>query len=72
MVNYKLCNVATKGVSPRFYIFKSERLQDDYIKLCKPKNFMAMKKKVWMIFFLVKEFLTFFLKYVPSGMSFTN
>jgi hypothetical protein len=62
MVNYKLCDVATKGVLPRFYIFKSEKLQDDYIKLCKPKIFMAMQKKVWMIFFLFKEVFNFFQK----------
>jgi hypothetical protein len=72
MVNYKLCNVATKGVLPRFYIFKSERLHDDYIKLCKPKICMAMQKKVWMIFFLFKEFLTLFKKNVSSVVSFTN
>jgi hypothetical protein len=47
---------------------RGEKLQDDYIKLCKPKICMAMQKKVWMIFFLFKEFLTFFKKYVPSGM----
>jgi hypothetical protein len=72
IVNYKLCNVVTKGVLPRFYIFRSERQQDDYIKLCKPKICMAMQKKVWMIFFLFKEFLIFFKKNVPSGVSFTN
>jgi len=72
LVNHKLCNVATKGVLPRFYIFKSERLHDDHIKLCKPKICMAMQKKVWMIFFLFKEFLILFQKNVPSGVSFTN
>jgi len=33
---------------------------------------MAMQKKAWMIFFLFKEFLTFFKKYVLSGVSLTN
>jgi len=29
-------------------------------------------KKAWMIFFLFKEFLSFFKKFVPSGVSFNN
>jgi hypothetical protein len=45
-VNYKLCNVVTRSVLPKFYILRSEELQDDYVKLCKPKICMAMQKKV--------------------------
>jgi hypothetical protein len=36
----------TRGVIPRFYNFRTKKLQDDYIKLCKPKTYMAMQKKV--------------------------
>ncbi len=45
-----------RGVLPRFYIFKSERLQDNYIKLNKLNTFMAMQKRTQMIIFLFKEF----------------
>ncbi len=31
-----------------------------------------MQKKAWTTFFLIKEFLTFFNKFVPSGVSLTN
>jgi hypothetical protein len=37
---------AIGGVLPSFYIFKSESLRDDYIKLCKPSTCMAMQKIV--------------------------
>jgi hypothetical protein len=33
---------------------------------------MVMQKKVRMNFFLFKEFLAFFKKSIPNGMSFTN
>jgi hypothetical protein len=29
----------------RFYIFKGERLQDDYIQFCKPRTYTTMQKK---------------------------
>jgi IS4 transposase len=63
---------ATRGVIPRFYNFKGERLRDDYIKLCQPRTYMAIQKRAWMSSFLFKKFLTFFNKLVPSGMSITN
>jgi hypothetical protein len=44
------------GVLPRFYIFKGERLQDDYIKFCKLGTCMAMQNKVSMTSFLLKNF----------------
>jgi hypothetical protein len=56
----------------KFYIFKGERLGDDYIKLYKPKTYMAMQKKVWTTSFLFKEFLTFFKKFVLNGVFLTN
>jgi hypothetical protein len=37
-------NVA-RGVLLGFYIFKGEKLQDDYIKFCKLGTCMAMQKK---------------------------
>ncbi len=33
---------------------------------------MAMQKRTWMITFLFKEFLSFFNKLVPSGVSLNN
>jgi hypothetical protein len=33
---------------------------------------MTMPKKVWIILFLLKEFLSAFKKFVQGGMSFTN
>ncbi len=62
----------TKGVLLGFYIFRGERLKDDYIRFCKPGTCMAMQKKTWMTTFLFKEFLYFFNKSIPSGISFSN
>jgi len=31
------------NATPSFYIYKSERLMDDYIKIYKPSIYMAMK-----------------------------
>ncbi len=50
---------AIESVLPSFYIFKGERLRDDYIKLYKLNTCMAMQKKAWMIIFLFKEFFIF-------------
>jgi hypothetical protein len=63
---------ATRGAIPRFYNFRTKRLQDDYIKLCKPKTYMAIQKKAWMTSLLFKEFPYFFKKFIQGGMSFTN
>jgi hypothetical protein len=57
---------------PRFYIFKGKRIHDDYIELCKLGTCMAMQSKAWMITFLFKEFLSFFKRFIPSGISITN
>ncbi len=62
-----------KGVLLRFYIFKGERLRDDYIKFYKPSTCMAtQKKKTWMIIFLFKKIMSFFNKLVLGGMSLGN
>lgn len=63
---------ATRDVIPRSYNFRTKRLQDDYIKLCKPKTYMAIQKKAWMTSLLFKEFLYSFKKFIQGGMSFTN
>jgi hypothetical protein len=57
---------------PRFYIFKRERICDDYIQLCKLSISMAMQSKAWMTTFLFKEFLSFFKSSIPSGISINN
>jgi hypothetical protein len=47
-----------------FYIFKGERIKDDYIKLCKAGTCMAMQTKASMTSFFFKEFMSFFKKSV--------
>jgi IS4 transposase len=69
-INYAI-NV-TGGVLLGLYIFKGERLRDDYIALCKPGTCMVMQKRAWMTTFLFKEFLSFFNKLGANGMSFNN
>jgi hypothetical protein len=56
--NYEM-NVA-KTTLPRFYIFKRERICDDYIQLYKLGTCMAIQSKAWMTPFLFKELLFFF------------
>jgi hypothetical protein len=63
---------ATGEVLPGFYIFKSERLKNNYIKFCKLNTYMIMQKKAWMTCFLFKEFLFFFKWFIPNGMFLTN
>ncbi len=48
MVNFEYLVNVTCGFLLRFYIFKGERLQDDYIRLCNPRTCMIMPKKAWM------------------------
>jgi hypothetical protein len=62
----------TRFVLLRLYIFRGERLWDDYIKFYKLGICMAMQKKPWMTSFLFKEFVLFFKKYVLGQVSFTN
>jgi hypothetical protein len=54
IINYAI-NVV-KNVLHGFYIFRGERLRDDYVKLYKLGTCMAMQKISWMIAFLFKEF----------------
>ncbi len=54
-----------------FYIFKWERLHDDYIQLCKPKDiWLYIKKK--MIKFISKKWLYYFYRLIPNGISLSN
>jgi hypothetical protein len=69
-INYAINFVG--GVLLGFYIFKGERLKDDYIKLYKPSTWMVMQKKTWMTTFLFKELLSFFNKSNLGGMSLNN
>ncbi len=57
-MNY-LVNVAW-GSLLGFYIFKSERITNDYIRHHKLGTCMEMQAKAWMMTFLFKEFLSFF------------
>ncbi len=52
---------------PGFYIFRGERLRDDYIKECKTWTYMVMQNKAQMATFLFKEFQSFFKNLVSSG-----
>ncbi len=63
---------ATRDVLHGFYIFRGERLRDDYIKLCKLGTCMEMLKKTWMTTFMFKEFMYYFNKSILGGLSFNN
>jgi hypothetical protein len=54
-----------------FYIFKGKRICEDYIQLCKLGTCMAMQSKAWMTTSLFKEFLSFFKRFIPSGIFLT-
>jgi hypothetical protein len=60
---------AARLVLPGFYIFKKEKMRDDYIKYCKARSCMVMQRNAWMTSFLFKEFLSFFKKNVLNGIS---
>jgi hypothetical protein len=70
MVGY-LVNVVRTTLT-RFYIFRGERSCDDYIQLYKLRTCMAMQSKAWMITSISKKFLSFFKRYILSGISLTN
>jgi len=44
-INYVVNVVGT--TLPRFYIFRGEKIRDDYIQLCKLGTCMAMQSKTW-------------------------
>jgi hypothetical protein len=55
-----------------FYIFREKRMHDDSIQQCKPGPRVAMQSKAWMITFFFKQFLSFFKRFIPNGISITN
>jgi hypothetical protein len=57
---------ATRTSLPRFYIFRKERICDAYIQLYKPRTYMVMQSKAWMIIYLFKEFISFFKRSIPG------
>jgi len=63
---------ATGGLILRFYIFQGEKIKDDYIKHYKFGTCMAIQTKTWMTSFLFKDFLSFFKRSIPSGISPSN
>jgi len=71
MVDCELCNECRRQSSTRVYIFKGEKLKDDYIKLCKIGTCVQHENRTWMTKFLFKEFLSFFKWFIPSGISMT-
>ncbi len=62
----------TKDCLPCFYIFRSEQIGDDYIKLCKVGTCMAMQTKAWMTSFFFNFFLSFFKELVLGEISQSN
>jgi len=63
---------ATRTTLLGFYIFKAERIWIDFIQLCKLRTCMAMQSKASMTTFLFKEFLSFFKRSIPNGISLIN
>ncbi len=61
-----LVNV-TMGALPRFYIFKGERIKNDYIRYYKLGTHMAMETKAWRTTFLFNLFFSFFNKSIFKG-----
>jgi hypothetical protein len=54
---------------PSFYIFRGERIKDDYIKLCKASTCMAMQTKASMTSFVFKKIMSFFKRSVLGEIS---
>jgi hypothetical protein len=69
-INYVMNAIG--GSIPRFYIFLGQKIRSDYIMHCKLRTCMVVQTKAWMTSFLSKEFLSFFKKSVPSGISPSN
>jgi hypothetical protein len=57
----------TRGSIPGFYIFRSEKIIDEYIKHYKFGTCIAIQTKAWMTSFLFKEFLSIFKKSFLGG-----
>jgi hypothetical protein len=63
---------ATRTTLLRFYIFKGERIRNDYIQLYKLGTCMAMQTKALMIALLFKKFFSFFKRSIPNDISLIN
>jgi len=59
IVNYAVNAVG--GVFPSFYIFKGERIREDYIQQCKLGSYMAMQKKKMDDMLFIQLFFYFFI-----------
>ncbi len=57
----------TRGSLPKFYIFKGERIKNDYTKYYKSRTHVALQTKAWMTTFLFKELFSFFNKSISKG-----
>lgn len=71
MIDYKLCNKYRNKCSTKFYIFKGERLWNNYNKNYKPWMCMAMQKKAWMTCIFIQG-VFIFKKPILGGVFFTN
>jgi hypothetical protein len=69
-INYVVNVIGTTLL--RFYVFKGDKIQDDCIQLYKPGTCKFMQSKARMITFLFKEFLFFFKRCIPNGISIIN
>ncbi len=58
-----------RGFLLGFYIFRGERIRDNYIRDCKLGIYMVVQKTTWMICFMFKELFSFFMKLVLGGIS---
>jgi hypothetical protein len=56
-------------VSIRIYIFRGERIRENYIKDCKLGIYMVVQKQTWMTCFMFKELFSFFMKSILGGIS---
>jgi hypothetical protein len=68
MVDYELCSGCSRQ---RFYIFKGEKLRNDYITFYKIGTQVEFQKTMDDIF-LFKKFLSFFKQSIKSGIFTTN
>jgi len=69
-INYVVNVIGGSILGP--HIFLGEKIRDDYIMHYKLGTCMVVQTKAWMTRFLFKEFLSFFKRLVPSGISPSN
>jgi hypothetical protein len=59
-------------VTPSFYIFKGEKIREDYIQQCKPRSCMEMLKKNMDDMLFVQAVFFFFIRSILRGLSQQN